>query len=88
MLTCTAGSLKAILCFTDPENTPKIAYDNDSLALPLIQKIKDAVGERDGSQNVHLSFSDEEDELLRQFNCICESISGIFGSLAYCTKKH
>lgn len=36
-LTCTAGSLRAILCFIDPTNTPKIAYDDDSLIESLIE---------------------------------------------------
>ncbi len=34
--TPTAATLRAVLCFLDPENTPKIAYDNDLLAMPLI----------------------------------------------------
>lgn len=87
MLNITASTLKAILCFIDPENTPKIAYDDDSLAIPLINKIKDALGDRDGSQSVYISFNNDEDELLRQFNGVCGNIKGIFNSVEYCTKQ-
>lgn len=81
MLYTTAATLRAILAFTDPLNTPKIAYDKDDLAIPLIEKIRDAVGGRDGSQSVTLWFDNDEDELKRQFNGICRNIQSIFSTL-------
>ena len=76
-----ASSLKAILCFIDADQTPKIAYDNDELAQPLIDKVKSALGDRDGSQEVHISFNYEEEELERQFVGVCGNIGSIFGTL-------
>jgi hypothetical protein len=73
----TAAVLRAVLCFIDPENTPKIAYDKDEYAKPLIKKIKEAIGEKDGSQSVTLSFDVNEEELMRQFNGVCRNIGGI-----------
>jgi hypothetical protein len=87
MLTTTASTLKAVLCFIDAEKTPKIAFDDDSLAIPLINKMKESLGERDGSQTVYISFNDEEEELLRQFNGVCGNIKNIFSSIEYCTKQ-
>jgi hypothetical protein len=87
MLNTTASVLKTILCFIDAEKIPKIAFDDDSLAIPLINKIKDSLGERDGSQHVYISFDDEEEELLRQFNGVCGNIKNIFSSIEYCTKQ-
>lgn len=68
----TASVLKAILHFIDAEKTPKIAYDNDELAQPLIDKVKRAIGERDGSQGVSISFNHEEQELEEQFQAYAE----------------
>jgi len=79
----TAATLRAVLCFIDPQNTPKIAYDNDSLAIPLINKIKEMVGEKDGSQSVYCRFSEEEQNLLEQYQGCCENISSIFKTQCY-----
>jgi len=81
----TAATLKAVLCFIDAENTPKIAYDNDSYAKPLADKLKRAIGDKDGSQNVSLTFSYGEEELERQFNGVCKNIKSIFETLDRCT---
>lgn len=83
----TASSLKAILCYIDAEKTPKMAYSDDSLATPLINKIKLAIGNKDGSQNVHLTFgnSEEDKKLEYEFSGICDNISGIFRSLSNAT---
>ena len=86
MTTCTAASLRAILCFIDANNTPKIAFDKDEYAIPLAEKIKEAVGDKDGSQLVCIRFNNEERELLRQFNGICSNIKEVFHSLEFCTK--
>ena len=88
MLTCTASTLRAILCYLDPTNTPKIAYDKDELALPLIDKIKDALGDKDGSQTVHINFSNEERELERQFSMVSKNISDIFSFVRRATAGH
>jgi len=91
MLTCTASTLRAILCYLDPTNTPKIAYDKDELALPLIDKIKDALGDKDGSQTVHINFSNfnnEERELERQFSMVSKNISDIFSFVHRATTVH
>jgi hypothetical protein len=87
ILNTTASTLKAILCFIDAEKTPKIAFDDDSLAIPLINKIKKEIGDRDGSQSVSIGFNNEEEELLRQFNGVCGNIKDIFSSVEYCTKQ-
>jgi hypothetical protein len=87
MLNTTASALKAILSFIDAEKTPKIAYDKDDMVIPLIKKIKEALGDRDGSQTVYIKFYDDEEELLRQFNGVCGNIKSIFNSLEYCTKN-
>ena len=88
MLTCTASTLRAILCYLDPTNTPKIAYDKDELAIPLIDKIKDALGDRDGSQPVHVHFSQYEEELERQFSMVSKNISDIFSFVHRATTVH
>lgn len=78
MISCTAASIHAVLAFIDPTNTPKIAYDRDDLALPLIAKLKASVGDYDGSQIVAIHFSDDEHELQQQFSGICKNLSKIF----------
>ena len=78
----TASTLRAILCYIDPENTPKIAYDRDDLAEELIAKVKKAVGDKDGSENVSISFGYDETELARQFFGVCQNISFIFNDLS------
>ena len=87
MLNTTAGTLRAVLAFINPENTPKIAYDKDELAQPLIDKIKEYVRDRDGSQPCFISFNDNEDELKRQFNGVCKNIKSIFDQIEYCTRE-
>jgi len=74
----TASVLKAILCFIDAEKTPKIAFDNTELAVPLADKIKRALGDKDGSESVAISFSEEEVELSRQFIGVCANIQTVF----------
>jgi hypothetical protein len=79
----TAATLKAMLCYIDPEKTPKIAFDRDDMAIPLANKIKEALGDSDGSQNVSISFNDsaEDKELKRQFRGVCENIAEIFNDV-------
>lgn len=86
-LTTTAATLKSILCFIDPENTPKIAYDNDEYAEPLINKIKGAIGDSCGSQPVSISFYEGESELRRQFSGIVGNIQDVFSTLHDFTKE-
>ena len=78
---CTAATLRAVLQYIDPEEGPKIAYDNDSLAEPLIEKVNQAVGKSHGSQRVSISFSDEEAPLERQFAGVLKQIQQAFTSL-------
>lgn len=87
MLNCTAAGLRAILCFIDPNNTPKIAFDNDAMSKPLADKIKEALGDRDGSQSVHMSWREEDEEIRKQFNGICRIIKSVFDQLEYCTQS-
>jgi hypothetical protein len=75
----TAATLRAILCYIDPQNTPKVAYDKDDMAEPLIKKVKEAVGDKDGSESVSISFAYGETELERQFYGVCSEIAEIFG---------
>ena len=83
MVHCRAGALRAVLCFIDPEHTPKIAWDKDEFVEPLIAKVKEAVGERDGSEQVSISFNDSEQELARQFAGVCNAISDVMGSIVF-----
>jgi hypothetical protein len=82
----TASTLRAILCYIDPEHTVKIAYDRDDLAEELIAKVKEAVGDRDGSEDVSIGFDWSEIELERQFFGVCKNISFIFNDLSYMFK--
>lgn len=86
MLQCTASGLRAMLAFIDPQNTPKIAFDKDEYAQPLIDKLKEAVGGRDGSQGVYIIFREGEEELQRQFNGVAGNIKSVFSQLEYCTQ--
>ncbi len=79
--TITAATLRAILCYIDPNNTPKTAFDDDSLAEPLRNKIKEAVGDSDGSQSVTIFWGDHEENLFRQFTGICRKIKEVFEDL-------
>ncbi len=88
MLNCTAAGLKAILCFIDPTTTPKIAYDNDELAISLADKLKQAIGEKDGSQQVYISWNEEDSEIVKQFNGVCKNIKSVFDQLEYCTESY
>jgi hypothetical protein len=81
MINLTASALKTILCYIDAEKTPKIAFDNDEYALPLIEKIKNALGDSDGSQSVSVHFGYNEAELERQFYGVCKNIGEIFASI-------
>lgn len=83
MICTTASTLLAVLAYTDPTSTPKIAYDRDDLAQPLIDKLRNALGDKDGSQEVYLSFgnSDEDQELEYQFSQVCANIGSIFNSI-------
>lgn len=76
----TAAIIRAILCFIDPTQTPKIAYDKDELAQPLIDHLKEAVGDADGTIKVRLSFIGKE-ELEHQFYGVCGNIERIFDTL-------
>jgi len=77
----TAATLKAILCFIDAENTPKIAYDDDSLAFPLINKLKEMIGDKDGSQTVYCFFGEDEQDLLEQYYGVCKNIASTFSQI-------
>jgi hypothetical protein len=74
----TGATLRAILCYIDAEHTPKIAYDKTEYAPALIEKIKNAVGDKDGSEDATISFSYSETELERQFYGVCSQIAEIF----------
>ena len=43
MVNCTASTLRAALCYIDAENTPKISYDKDEFATPLIKRLRESV---------------------------------------------
>lgn len=74
----TAGVLRAVLVLIDPENTPKIAYNRDDLALPLINHLKKTIGDKDGTQIVELSFKDTPEGLEQQFYGVCKNMAMIF----------
>lgn len=73
----TAAALKSVLCHIDPVNTPNIAYDKDEYADPLITKIREAIGKKDGSLPASIVFElrNGETELYRQFRGVCKNIS-------------
>ena len=75
-----------MLCFIDSDTTPKIAFDRDDLAEPLIAKVKQAVGDHEGSESVFISFGPDEKELGRQFHGVCTRITQAFEAVVYCTK--
>ena len=77
---CTAASLRAVLAFCDPKQTPKIAYDRDDLAQPLINHIKKAVGDYDGSRVVLITFDDRE--LAHQFKGVVLNIADVMVHLS------
>jgi len=78
----TASTLIAMLAFIDPEQTPKIAYNDDSLAEPLRNKLKETIGDRDGSMEVTLQFTDDETDLSDQFRGCAKNINDIFEMLS------
>ena len=81
MIHCTASTLRAILCYINSGKTPNIAYDNDDLIQPLIDKVKSAVGDLAGSESASIMFSDDEVELRKQFSGVCKNIKGIFSGI-------
>lgn len=86
-ISLTASTLRAMLQYIDPEGGPKIAADNDSLAEPLVEKIREAVGERHGSARVIVTFGDDEVALQAQFTKVAENISGLFGDVASISRE-
>ncbi len=84
MITMTASSLRAILCYIDPTQTAKIAYDDDRYAELLITKVKNALFDKDGSQSVTIHFKDNETELKRQFRGVCGNIREVFDNIIFC----
>lgn len=77
----TASVLRGVLAFINPENTTKIAYDRDDLALPLIEKVKEMVRDYDGSQSVTIRFNEGEENLFYQFHIVCENIAQVFAGV-------
>lgn len=86
MTNCTAGLIKAILCFIDPENTPKIAATDDSLAEPLIKKLKESIGDKDGSQPIYVHWSREEWKLEKEFHLVLKNVQSVVNGIVHCTK--
>lgn len=84
----TASALKGMLCFINPTATPKIAFDKDELAQPLIDKVTKALGDRDGSQTVSITFLGGEEELARQFNGVAGNIASIYSQIEYSTNPN
>jgi hypothetical protein len=78
----TASTLLAMLCYVESGKTAPIAYDDDAMAAPLAAKLKEAVGERGGSQSATIYFSDEEDALFRQFQGCAKNVMEIFSQLS------
>ena len=78
----TAAVLKTVLCFIDPIHTPKIAFYDDGQAALLIEKIKSAVGDKDGSESVSLHFGENEQILKKEFNSVCSMIREVFTTVA------
>ncbi|MCK9429362.1 MAG: hypothetical protein M0R17_05120 [Candidatus Omnitrophica bacterium] len=81
----TAATIRAILCYTNPEMTPKIAYDKDSYTEQINKLLLDSVGDLDGSLKRQLHLPDDP-EFKRQLNGICDNISHIFKRIAELTE--
>lgn len=83
IIECTASTLRAMLAYCDPVGGPMIAVTDDSLAKPLVQRIKDSVGEFHGSQKVTVYFEDTTDEkiLAQEFKEVAEMIMTVFSTL-------
>ncbi len=84
-LTLTAATLRAMLCYIDPNNTRKIAYDTDDKKIieALINRVKHSVGDRDGIELVNISFHPiAEAELIRQFVGVTHNIFSVFQEIA------
>ncbi len=77
----TASTLLAMLCYVQSGKTRAIAYDRDDMAEPLAKKIREAVTDRAGSESVSIEFSEDERELLRQFQGCASNIRMAFKSL-------
>ena len=78
---CTAASLRALLCYLNSGVTVDIAFDKDELAPALIEKVKNAVGARGGSQGVSIHFGEDDQELKRQFEGCASHVEAIFKGL-------
>ena len=78
---CTAASLNAMIQYTSAGSIPPIAFDRDDLAEPLAQKLREAVKGKERSDNVALSFSDDEKDLQRQFEGCAYHIADIWAKL-------
>lgn len=78
---CTAASLNAMIQYTSAGSIAPIAFDRDDLAEPLAQKLRDAVEGKERSDNVTLSFSDDEKELQRQFEGCADGMADIWSRL-------
>ena len=79
---CTAASLRSVLQFIDPEGGPQIAYEDNSLAGPLVEKVRNAVGDQHGGQRVQLVFVSGERRLSEEFNGVTRNISTLFSNLS------
>jgi len=79
---CTVAMLRAVLCYINPKKTEKIAFDGEDISLSLIKKIKEIVGENDGSTIVEFKFDENEEELARQFTEIVAIIRKNFVKLS------
>lgn len=78
----TAATLRAMLCFVRSGKTRTISYDRDDLAEPLADKLQEAVGDQAGSESVTILFSEDENELLRQFQGCASNIERVFSCLS------
>lgn len=82
----TAASFRALLCYIDPVNTPKISADDDSLIDEIIARVKKVVGDKDGSQDLawHYNGSDPVDmQIVKCFRNIEKAIH----SVCYCLER-
>lgn len=78
---CTASALEAMLAYVDPPGGPRIAYDDDSLADKLAEKLRTSLADIHGSKPVSVHFSAEEELLSKQFTGVARNIADIFSKL-------
>lgn len=90
LILTTARALQVILnCYIDCPSSPKVAFDNDELAIPLIARLRSDLGKNFGDTPRVIRFEEnEQDHQLRsQFVGIVGNVVDIFQSHKHVTQS-